>query len=430
MQLLKRTSQSEVRERGVHGQSVLELHQQLAGIIARRTGNGDVAAFLARPSRNQATGEILWYTPLEGPVRGWTELSGDERAAAQARAGEALGAITGAAGAADADILAAALGHDPATGTCRYTPASLFLVGGIPVLADWGTEATNGATERVSLTNTVAAPPPPSPPPPPPQPEMPVAAAATVPAAERRGWPRWLWILLALALLLLLLSALLRGCAPLGMAGAPATPGAIAPAALAEEEALRREIETLGRDLEQRAAQCVAEAPPAPEPAPEPVPEPAPEPAPEPEPEPEPPAEAVPDDEAQRLEREEVDVGEVNVSLVWNNLNDLDLAVIEPSGERIHYNQRSSRSGGRLDVDMNAERLSRQPIENISWASGSAPRGTYTVLVAQYEAREQRVRRTPFRVTVTVMGRRTVYDGVIDANEPRRWIPLTEFTVP
>lgn len=419
MQLLKRTNQSAARERGIHGQSVLDLHQQLAGIVTRRTGREEFAAFLAKPSRNQATGEILWYTPLSGPIRNWNDLTEEERIAVQPKVDSALAAIIDSAG--GDESFAAALGHDPDTKSCRYAPSSLFLVGDVPVLTEWGVEAVDGSTAQVTLTNTVAAlpqsPPPPAPPPPPPVAPM---AAAAIAQPERR-WPTWLWPLLLLLFLLLLASALLRGCAPLGLNGMLAQPEITVPATdVAEEEALRREIAELGRSLEQRAETCLAETRPQPEPelTPEPVPAPVPEPPPE-----------VAQDESERLQREGADVGEVNVSLMWNNFNDLDLAVIDSFGDQINFNRRSSPSGGRLDVDMNANSRSRTPIENISWPAGKAPPGTYRVLVALYDVKERSNAPTPFTVTVTVMGQRTVHQGVLQSNQRRRWIPITEFTV-
>ena len=54
-----------------------------------------------------------------------------------------------------------------------------------------------------------------------------------------------------------------------------------------------------------------------------------------------------------RLEREGARSSDVQVSLMWNNYNDLDLHVVCPSGERIHGGNRKSACGGHLDVDAN-----------------------------------------------------------------------------
>jgi len=78
----------------------------------------------------------------------------------------------------------------------------------------------------------------------------------------------------------------------------------------------------------------------------------------------------------QRLAREGGASGDIRISLLWNDLNDLDLHVTPPSGEEISYSHKRSACGGRLDIDMNFRgRDSNQPIENVFWAHGGAPRG-------------------------------------------------------
>ena len=88
-----------------------------------------------------------------------------------------------------------------------------------------------------------------------------------------------------------------------------------------------------------------------------------------------------------RLQREHAQSGDVQISLMWNNQNDLDLHVIDPAGEAIFFKRRKSSSGGELDVDMNADPrkgLSNQPVENVYWPSGGAPNGNYKVYVNYY----------------------------------------------
>jgi hypothetical protein len=79
----------------------------------------------------------------------------------------------------------------------------------------------------------------------------------------------------------------------------------------------------------------------------------------------------------------------LRVSLSWHNYDDLDLHVIEPSGNRIFFNSKvSSYSGGTLDVDMNAGMgRTREPVENIAWAK-APPDGVYRVIVNNYSRRE------------------------------------------
>ncbi len=76
--------------------------------------------------------------------------------------------------------------------------------------------------------------------------------------------------------------------------------------------------------------------------------------------------------------------GEVQFALAWANINDVDLHVIAPSGERISHLHRRSQCKGMLDVDMNVDGESNEPVENIRWISG-APWGRYTVLVNMFQ---------------------------------------------
>ena len=83
-------------------------------------------------------------------------------------------------------------------------------------------------------------------------------------------------------------------------------------------------------------------------------------------------------------------VGEGNprVTLFWDSDDDLDLHVIDPSGERIWYNDRESVSGGTLDRDDNVGvcGVDAEPggVENIFWPEGSAPTGNYTVEIYSF----------------------------------------------
>ena len=86
--------------------------------------------------------------------------------------------------------------------------------------------------------------------------------------------------------------------------------------------------------------------------------------------------------------------GDVNsgqrVSLSWFNTDDLDIHVIEPSGNVIYHGNAGMRheSSGILDVDMNISdrNASDCAVENISW-NGDMPHGSYTVLVHNYTNR-------------------------------------------
>ena len=77
-----------------------------------------------------------------------------------------------------------------------------------------------------------------------------------------------------------------------------------------------------------------------------------------------------------------VGTGDVQISLSWDANSDVDLHVTDPSGEEIYWNNRRSASGGRLDLDSNSGcTIDGVRNENVTWPTGVAPRGTYTVKV-------------------------------------------------
>ena len=87
-----------------------------------------------------------------------------------------------------------------------------------------------------------------------------------------------------------------------------------------------------------------------------------------------------------RLKREGAKTGSIQISLLWDNYNDLDLHCIDPSGEEIFYGHKKSLSDGELDVDMNAgDPYSNQPVENIYWEKGKAPNGKYKIFLNHYQ---------------------------------------------
>jgi len=82
--------------------------------------------------------------------------------------------------------------------------------------------------------------------------------------------------------------------------------------------------------------------------------------------------------------------GVLRCSLGWFNYDDLDIHVIEPYGNEIYYGNKSSSTGGCLDVDMNAGgSQSRNAVENITWPRLSTMKeGKYQVFINQYNKRE------------------------------------------
>lgn len=91
-------------------------------------------------------------------------------------------------------------------------------------------------------------------------------------------------------------------------------------------------------------------------------------------------------DTEQRLASANAKTGDVEVTLTWNNLNDLDLHVFDPNGQHIFFLQKvSNKTEGVLDVDQNSvPPYKDHPVEHIYWPSGRAPAGTYRVYVDHY----------------------------------------------
>lgn len=97
--------------------------------------------------------------------------------------------------------------------------------------------------------------------------------------------------------------------------------------------------------------------------------------------------------------------GDVKITLSWDRLHDLDLRVVEPSGEVIRYSNQSSGTGGTLDLDSGANcGASTANSENIFWPAGGGPTGQYVVSVHNY----QQCTAGPIDYTV-----RIVYDNVV-----------------
>ena len=81
-----------------------------------------------------------------------------------------------------------------------------------------------------------------------------------------------------------------------------------------------------------------------------------------------------------------VGTGDIQISLSWDADSDVDLHVIDPSGEETYYGYREATSGGTLDLDSNAACvLDHKRNENITWPVGRALQGTYIVRVDYWD---------------------------------------------
>ncbi len=129
----------------------------------------------------------------------------------------------------------------------------------------------------------------------------------------------------------------------------------------------------------------------------------------------------------ERLSAAGAKTGDVQISLIWFNTNDLDLHCVDPSGFEIGWQpdrRRSPRTGGELDVDRNAGcRLpTAEPVENIYWAPGRAPMGRYQVLLNFYQHCPGAPRESSYKINVLHGGTRKEFTGTIGSGESKRLV--------
>ena len=111
---------------------------------------------------------------------------------------------------------------------------------------------------------------------------------------------------------------------------------------------------------------------------------------------------------------------DMSVTLKWDNYNDLDLIVREPSGDLIFFKEKRSGSQGVLDKDANSSPNTRssEPVENIKWPVGKAPEGQYEVYVMFYKksSTEPMNGDTPYEVRMTYAGQDKIFSGSFPNN--------------
>jgi len=131
---------------------------------------------------------------------------------------------------------------------------------------------------------------------------------------------------------------------------------------------------------------------------------------------------------SKRLKANGAGSGDIQVSLAWNNGNDIDLMMVCPSGESIFFGHKRSACGGRLDIDRNAAGpIDFAPVENIFWPAGTAPSGRFMVLVKHYN-NHGLPDPTGYVVRVTVDGKSREFRGTVRAFQPP--IRIHQFTRP
>jgi hypothetical protein len=109
--------------------------------------------------------------------------------------------------------------------------------------------------------------------------------------------------------------------------------------------------------------------------------------------------------------------GDVQVTLRWDSVADLDLSVIAPDGEEISFANPVGASGGIFDIDSNypCEAAITEPLENIYWPTGSGLTGTYQVIVRFFSACGGPTT-VDFTLTITVDGVTETIEGTVDVD--------------
>lgn len=97
-----------------------------------------------------------------------------------------------------------------------------------------------------------------------------------------------------------------------------------------------------------------------------------------------------------RLDREKAQTGQLQISLAWNGLEDLDLHVKCPGRNELFHGNKTA-CGGTLDVDMNNAKSSEDAVENAVWTN-PPPQGQYEIHVELWSRKSKPRRTIPFTV--------------------------------
>ncbi len=254
-----------MRALAVQGIFATDCHAQLHELLLRYLGPAH-ARLLAEPQHDAATDSIDWYADCPGTAVRCRDLPPDEAAAVKARAASLAADIGSLARRlADRQQDAHALSGGLLALTCLHHDADdLYVVNGQPVLVNWGYAAGMDGVLPQDLARLGTAAPAPA--------VAPVTPAPPLPP-QRAGCAGWLLPLLLLLLLLWLLLAAL-GWLPLWLP-ASCVPQPNRSALQVEQERASRlesELDSLLRQLREKAELCRPALPPAPDPAPAPEP--------------------------------------------------------------------------------------------------------------------------------------------------------------
>ena len=148
------TSLARVEIRGVYGQSVFDVIQQVRAILALNASDRDLSQFFAEPQVNAAKGEIYWYSDVQGPVQPYFQLNAKAREVLDEHVmriqqrirnvGERFASGGGAASGTRTEMFRAMM-------SATDLERCLFLVGTQPVLCEWGCKPIGDGAYSVDL---------------------------------------------------------------------------------------------------------------------------------------------------------------------------------------------------------------------------------------------------------------------------------------
>ena len=116
--------------------------------------------------------------------------------------------------------------------------------------------------------------------------------------------------------------------------------------------------------------------------------------------------------------------GDIQVTLTWKGICDLDLHVIDPAGNDVWWRNQPSRSGGVMDWHDACNPTAHGGPENIYWPTENAPSGEYTVVI-DYSDTCGKNQKVIWKVKLIVNGEERTFSGAIGSTEK---IEVVRFT--
>lgn len=124
------------------------------------------------------------------------------------------------------------------------------------------------------------------------------------------------------------------------------------------------------------------------------------------------------DEFSRRLNAAGAQTGEITLSLMWHDYNDLDLHCKDPTGEIIYFSNKRGKHGT-LDVDRNVSPTTQRPVENIFFEKPIS--GRYEIYVHHFNHHASPVSQS-YVARVTVSGQRKEFSGSVTHEDPPKLV--------